>query len=373
MTASAKWKRRPSLFMIGIILIVIGFLVMSQRRVVFNDNNYPVAWDDNPLFLIVGTIIHLWGVISICYLVWTTGTNQTEDERHLSLIRKILRKQYSTLDLKHIGNELTNIGLIITAVGILGSPSFMMFIESISIYLIGLPQGSYVPTLLIIIFGLIMVLSGFWIKWLSLVEEDRELSKAHDHSQISSWRLSTGNLSALDSISVRRDLAENRRSEHQIRSLMIIIILVATVLLNPLISPIYGIHDSDLDGYANAVDPYPNDPRYWGGNLPTQISFGVGENATDWLIAVLQVDASHQIDANEIFIQIQTISNVTYQTTYLPLLALSDNSSLGIENVGDQIALDKGLYDGDTSVLFTDSTGTQNYGQANYFSTFRAK
>ena len=381
MVELGKIRLRPSLFMIGVVMMVLGFLLMSQRRVVFDDNHNPVAWYDNPLFLIVGTIVYLWGVISICYLVWKTGTNPTVDDRHLFLIRKILRKQYSAPDLKHIGNELTEIGLIITVVGILGSPSLMLFVSSV--FPIGRPQGSYVPTLLIIISGLIMVLSGFWIKYLSLVEEDRELSKTHSHSQISSWHLSTGNLSALDSISVRRDLAENRISEHQIKSLMIVIILLAVIALNPLISPVEGIHDSDLDGYANAVDTSPNDPRYWGGNQPININLGVGENATDWLIVVKQIDASRQVDVNEVFIQTLTSSQQTYQPIYGPLIALGDNSSLdsigvhyldsaplGIVNSGDLIVLNKTEYDGSTSILLTDSTGALNYGGLYFFGSY---
>jgi hypothetical protein len=373
MVESSKRRRISSLFMIGIILMIAGFLVMGQRRVVFDDNHNPLAWYDDPLFLIVGTIVYLWGVISICYLVWKTGTNPTVDDRHLFLIRKILRKQYSTPDLKHIGNELTIVGLIITAVGILGSPALMLFVSSV--FPVGRPQGSYVPTLLIIIFGLIMALSGFWIKWLALAELDRDLSKIHNHSQISSWHLSTGNLSALDAVSVRRDLTENKRSEHRIKSLMIIMILVGVVALNPLISPVEGIHDSDLDGYANAVDTSSNDPRYWGGNEPININLEVGENVTDWLIVVKQVDASRQVDANEIFIQIRMMSNDTYQSIYQPLIALSDASSLysigvhfldsvpqGSLNIGDQIALNKSTYNLNTIVILTDQTGAPQFG-----------
>ena len=381
MATSFKMIFKPSLFKIGIILLVAGFLVMGQRRVVFDDNHNPLAWYDDPLFLIVGTIVYLWGALSMCYLVWKTGTNQAQDERHLSLIRKLLRKQHSTRDLKHIGNEMAEIGFVITAIGILGSPSLMLFVSSV--FPIGRPQGSYVPTLLIIISGLIMVLSGFCIKYLSLVEEDRELSKTHSHSQISSWHLSTGNLSALDAVSVRRDFMENKRSEHQIKSLMIVIILLAVMALNPLISPVEGIHDSDLDGYANAVDNYPNDPRYWGGNQPIYINLGVGKNTTDWLIVVKQVDASRQVDVNEVFIQTLTSSPQTYQPIHGPLIALGDNSSLnfigahyldsaplGIISVGDRITFNKTTYDGGTSILLTDPTGTLNYGQIYFFGSY---
>jgi len=381
MATSFKMIFKPSLFKIGIILLVAGFLVMSHRGVIYNDKNIPENWFEDPVFFISGIIIYVCGALSICYLVWKTGTNQAQDERHLSLIRKILRKQHSTQDLKHIGNEMAEIGFVITAIGILGSPSLMLFVSSV--FPIGRPQGSYVPTLLIIIFGLIMVLSGFWIKCLSLVEEDRELSKTQSHSQISSWHLSTGNLSALDAVSVRRDLMENKRSEHQIKSLMIIIILLAVIALNPLMSPVEGIHDSDLDGYANAVDNYPNDPRYWGGNQPININLGVDKNATDWLIIVKQIDASRQVDVNEIFIQTLAESQQTYQPIYGPLIALGDNSSLDsirvhyldsaplrIVNSGDLIALNKTEYGGSTSILLTDSTGTLSYGQIYYFGSY---
>ena len=381
MANSAKIMPKPTLFKIGIILIVLGFLVMSHRMVRYNDYSYPENWSDDPAFFISGIIIYFWGVISICYLVWKTRTNQIEDERHLFLIRKVLRKQYSTPELKHIGTELTEVGLIITAIGILGSPSLMLFASSI--FPVGRPQASYVPSLIIIFFGLIMTLAGFWIKCLSLVEEERGLSKSHSHSQISSWRLSTGNLSVLDSVSDRRDLLEIRKSKRQIKSLMILIILLAMLTLNPLISPVDGIHDSDLDGYANAVDNYPNDPRYWGGNQPTWINLGVGENTTDWLIGVIQIDASHQVDANEVFIQTQIYSQETNQPIYGPLIALSDNSSLNsvrvhyldsapldVLNVGDQIVLSKTMYDGETSIRLTDSTGAQTFGQIYFFGSY---
>jgi hypothetical protein len=355
---------------------------MSQMIVTYDDHNNPVEWRTNPLFFISGIIIYVWGALSICYLIWETGTNPSVDERHLSLIRKILRKQYPTPDLKHIGDKLTEIGLIATAIGILASPVFITLLFSI-ISPQRPSQASYVPTLLIIILGVIMALSGFWIKYLALVEEERSLGKAQGHSRMGSWRLSTGDLSARDSVSSSRSLAENRKSQRQIKQLMVIIILVAVIALNPLISPIEGIHDSDLDGYADVNDPSPNNPQFWGGNLQTQISLDVGGNTTDWLISVTQISASHQVDANEIFIQVQIVSNVTYQTVYLSLIALSDNSSLssievhyldtaplGILNVGDQIALDKGVYNGGTSVLLTDSTGTLDYGQANYFGSY---
>lgn len=368
--------------MIGLILIVVGFLVMSQKIVTYDDHNNPVDWRINPPFFIAGIIIYVWGALSICYLIWKTGTNPTVDERHLSIIRKVLRKQYSTPELKHIGNELTEIGLIATAIGILGSPFLLLFVSSI-FPPVGRPQASYLPTLIIIILGLTVTISGFWIKYLSLVEEERSLSENHGHSEIRSWRLSTGNLSALDSLSKRRGLAEIRKSKGNIKPLMIIIILVAVVMFNPLISPIDGIHDSDLDGYADAVDPFPNDPQFWGGNLPTQINLELGGNITDWLITVTQISASHQIDANEIFIQIQTMSHETYQPIYLPLMALSDNSSLysmkvhyfdsaplGIMNVGDQIALNRSTYDGNTMVRLTDSTETLSYGQTDFLGSY---
>jgi hypothetical protein len=368
--------------MIGLILIVMGFIAMSQKIVTYDDHNNPVEWRTSPLFFISGIIIYVWGALSICYLIWETGTNPTMDERHLSLIRKILRKQHYTPGLKHIGNKLTWIGFITTAIGILVSPAFIMFLSS-NIFPQPPPQVSYVPTLIIIILGIIMALSGFWIKYLALVEEERSLGKAHGHSQIISGHLSAGSLSARDSISNSLDLAKNRRSQRQTKPLMVIIILVAVIVFNPSISPIQGIHDSDLDGYSDVSDPFPNNPQFWGGNLLTQISLDVGGNTTDWLISVTQISASHQVDANEIFIQVQIVSNVTYQTEYLPLIALSDNSPLssigvhyldtaplGILNVGDQIALDKGTYNGNTSCLLTDSTGTLYYGQVNFFGSY---
>lgn len=373
MATSAKMRQKPSLLIIGIILVILGFLLMSQKMVTYVDNN-PVQWRIDPLFLIIGTLVYLWGALAICYLVWKTGRNPAADERNLFLIRKILRKQFSNPELKQLGNEMAGIGLIFTTIGILGSPFLLLSVSSI--IPVGRPQASYAPTLLIIILGLTAALSGFWIKYLSLVEEERELWKKHNHSAISSRRLSTGDLSALDSVSARRDLMEIRKSQQWTKSLMIIIVLVAVAALNPFISPVDGIHDSDLDGYADAIDPSPYDPRYWEGNQPIYVNLELGENTSDWLISITQVRGSHEVEANEIFIQLQTIAHDTYQPVYWPLIALSDNSSLysiglhyvdvaplGVLNVGDQIAFNKSTYDMNTVIRLTDSTGIPDFGQ----------
>jgi hypothetical protein len=363
-------KRGFRTFIFGITAMVVGFLSMSVNDVI-DTGNYTVMYRPNLLFFLTGLFVYFSGVIVICHLILTIEKSPNVGENNLPVTRRIMRKKYSNSDFKHIGKSLIEIGLIITAIGILGSPFLMLFISSYIMPVIGRPQISYIPALIIIILGAIVLVYGLWIKYLSLVNEERNLSNTQRHSEIRSWHLSTGNLSALDSLSDRRDLLEIIKSKRLIRSLMIIIVLIAVITLNPLISPIDGIHDSDLDRYADIVDTYPNDPRLWERVDPISLILETRENSTDWLIIITHINATHQVDTREISALLYDLENgvsppplsfYEISSSYLEGMHFVDTVPYGYVNIGDEIALQKNAFGKHLEIYLRDSTGIIHFG-----------
>lgn len=371
MADSTVRKHGSTVIILGITAIVTGFLFMNLKDVIDAGNN-AVMFRFSPFYFIVGLLIYSWGVISICYLLWKTESYQISDKNHIGIRHRIMRRDSSSSESKHFANVTIEIGFLLTVIGIIGSPFFMTFISSSIFYTLGRPQVSYVPTLAMTLIGIIVLIYGFWVKYISLMDEERTLVKNQSHSSIRSWRLSTGNLSGLDSLSNKVNLAEIRNSKRFIRPLILIIILITAIIFNPLLSPVDGIHDSDLDGYADSIDVVPFDPRFWSGE-DTGISFILeqSENTTDWLIVISEIQSSRQVFVNEVFVWARSFIN----DVFLPPTPLSEMSSshyMGVHfndsppidylNIGDQISLDKSVYGKSSMVQLKDSTGVLSFG-----------
>ena len=357
-------------FILGMAAIIIGFISMSTKDVIDNEN-YTVMYHSNTLFFIVGIILLSGGVFAICYLVWNAEVYQGFDEKHDNVKRMIIGRK-SASELKHFGNVVSEIGLLFVGIGILGSPAFITFISSYMLYTLGRPEISYVPTLVIILIGMIVLIYGLWVKLFSLINEERNLSKIHSHSGIRSWHLSTGNLSALDSVSNRIDMAEIRKSKRYIRPLMILLILITAIVFNPLLSPVDGVHDSDLDGYADNVDHFASDPRLWN-DEGISFTLNESENETCWVIVITQVQSPHQVNTNEVFLQIRDHSQIIFlplpptplneiSSSYFMGAHFIDSAPLGYMNIGDELIIQKGVYKKFSDILLSDYTGWLNWG-----------